>query len=928
MSQDNGQRAAEQVVFAEDELSIDDLDRIVGGLNSENPSGEGGSPSGEGGYVPPPPPVVHAPDHLPTQINQVEVNVTNHSITGDQAISQIAGIIGGQTDDHQQSIAGAEIASLIGRGIIDATTAMADLHNAVTQTHSLTGEQAAGILAGMVLAQTNTPGEASSIATAATTEVSNLINASALTADHAITAFAGLAMQPGGSVMLTEINSLAQQYSLTPAQVGADIVASVDNGDLTGTQGITVLASLATSFIGLNHPFVETAGHEIAALITGHNIDPTDAMAAVTSAEYMGSNGLSDRQIPALMFAMVDANPALADAAGVELGTAVTNDPFYSFNGAFHSAVTSLGISADDTMAVLMGASHAGATWFASEMVVQLYVNHTFNISQEMASIQSHVTTSGLADDAVKLLYGLVNSGYASTYQQPAETALVAMINNHQITATQAANDLLGFVTDSTSRGFELLMAIGTSNAPDAASAVSAAVAHYVQSQGASYVVHALGSMVGGSNSVPDNPALDALVFQQINLLVSTGVMTPDAAIDALADVAVTTFRSTGKEALCNEILSIAAIASPPLSGAHVIAEVMAHAPAGYEIDTILVLGFLAGHGHDLQVAAGAALVTLIDPNNYYLSTPAAAANDVAFWITSGASNLSAASAIALLTAAVGSGSTPISPDIAATAIATMITNAHVPPAQVTANIHAAVVSGVLGGDAALVLLANLAANAPTAQVAINTEMLALVTGPSPLVQPGHATDILTALHDAAVLAGNTAFVAVLDAELAVLASSDPAIAVFNGLSTTTNHADLETAAAQLAAAMASGAASIPIVMADIDQALANGTLTVLQAAELLLDIGCHGNFASQTAAGAELAKIVNTAGTGIFDYSGQLMTSQAIAALIGIGLGGYTYSQPAPSTHMTGEAAIAFVMGALGARRPASRPGWRLKAP
>ena len=68
-----------------------------------------------------------------------------------------------------------------------------------------------------------------------------------------------------------------------------------------------------------------------------------------------------------------------------------------------------------------------------------------------------------------------------------------------------------------------------------------------------------------------------------------------------------------------------------------------------------------------------------------------------------------------------------------------------------------------------------------------------------------------------------------------------------------------------------------------------------MQAAELLVDIGCHGNFASQAAAGAELAKIVNTAGTGSFDYSGQLMTSQAIAALIGIGLGGYTYNQPAP---------------------------------
>ena len=179
-------------------------------------------------------------------------------------------------------------------------------------------------------------------------------------------------------------------------------------------------------------------------------------MAAVTSAEYMGSNGLdADRQIPALMFAMVDANPALADAAGVELGTAVTNDPFYSFNGAFHSAVTSLGISADDTMAVLMGASHAGATWFASEMVVQLYVNHTFNISQEMASIQSHVTTSGLADDAVKLLYGLVNSGYASTYQQPADGA-----GRHDQQPSDHGHPgrkrSAWICSDSTSRGFDL----------------------------------------------------------------------------------------------------------------------------------------------------------------------------------------------------------------------------------------------------------------------------------------------------------------------------------------------------------------------------------------------------------------------------------------------------------------------------------------
>jgi hypothetical protein len=100
----------------------------------------------EGGYTPPPPPIVHAPDHLPDQINQVEQHVTDHSITGDRAASQIADIIGHQPDHGMQNIAGAEIASLIGRGVLDANTAMTDLHNAVTQGYSLTGEQATGIL--------------------------------------------------------------------------------------------------------------------------------------------------------------------------------------------------------------------------------------------------------------------------------------------------------------------------------------------------------------------------------------------------------------------------------------------------------------------------------------------------------------------------------------------------------------------------------------------------------------------------------------------------------------------------------------------------------------------------------------------------------------------------------------------------------------
>jgi hypothetical protein len=439
------------------------------------------------------------------------------------------------------------------------------------------------------------------------------------------------------------------------------------------------------------------------------------------------------------------------------------------------------------------------------------------------------------------------------------------MINNHQITATQAANDLLPLVTISDIRGIELLMAVGTAGTPDAASAVSTAVSSLVQSAGASPVVQTLAGLVGSSSSVADNPAIDAVVFQQISSLVSSGALTADAAIEALAGVATTTFRGGGRDALCNEMVTLAAGANPPLSGAQVIADVMTQS-AGHDFNAILLLGFLAGHGHDLQLAAGAALA---NPGNFPTIDPASLASDIAWWATSGASTLSADNAIALIAAAVGTPSTAISPELAGAAIATLITNGHIPPAQVTADIHAAVVSGVLSGDAALVLLANLAAHAPTAQVGVNTEMLALVTGASPLIQPGHATDILNALHDAAVAAGNTAFAAILSSELAVLAASDPAIAVFNGLNTTTSDSDIEIAAAQLAAGIASGASSVATVMADIDQALAHGTLTVPQAAELLVDIASHGNLAAQVAAGTEFAKIANGAGTGIFNLNG-----------------------------------------------------------
>lgn len=911
MPQGKGQRAAGKANLQDGELSFEDLDRVVGGGNTEgNGDQQHEGPAHEGGYVPP---TVHAPDHLPDPINQVEQHVADHSVTGDQAVSQIADIIGHQPDHSMQNIAGAEIASLIGRGVIDANTAMTDLHNAVTQTHSLTGDQAAGILAGMMVAQYNTLGEDTSISTAAAGEVNNLIDAGLLTADHALTAFAGQVDANGGAApILSEISSLIQHYSMTPSHVAADIGATVDNGDLTGSQAITVLASLATTFPGADHPFVAAAGQEIATLITSHNLDPADALSAVNSAGYW-PYGLSSGQLPGVLLAAVQTEPDLADAAGAALAAGLAANPSTSA-GNYESVVASLGVSADEAMAVLVSAAHNGQSWWASEATIGLYINHVFDMNQMMTAIQDDASTPAHADDAVTLMLSLATNGYASAFAPAVETALVSMIQNHQITATAAANDLVHLGTSSEYRRMEMLMAVGSSGAPDAMSAVADAVSALAQSQGASTVVQTMASLVGSSSSVADNPAIDAAVFQQIDALVASGALTADAAIDAVAYMATTTFRWTGKEALCNEIVTLAANANPPVGATQVVLDVIAQVQSGAESSTMLLLGYLAGHGHDLQVAAGAALAAMVDPNNYWVSNPSWVAYDVTWWVGNG-STLSAESAIALLGAAVGNGATAIPPDVAGVAIAAIITNGHGTPAQITDAIHAAVVSGVLGGDAALIMLANVAANASAAQIAVNSEMLALVTGSPPLVQPGHAADIISDLRDAAQAAGNTAFVAILNSELSVLASSDPATAVFNGLNTTTNNTDLEGAAAQLAAAMASGASSVTTVMGDIDQALANGALTVLQASSLLVDIACHGNFAAQTAAGAEFAKITNTAGTGIYDYSGQIMTSQAILSCIGIGLGGSPNGMmQTVSTPMTPEGALAFVLGALGA--------------
>jgi hypothetical protein len=942
MSQGKEQQAATKANLLDaDALSLDELDQVVGGgggtqtQNSE-------MPPHEGGYTPPPPPVVHAPSNLPDSINQVEQAVAvNHTINPDQAISQIAGIIGGGNahDIHTQQAAGAEIASLIGRGIIDANTAITDLHTAVTQTQSMTGTEAAGVLAGMVAAQYTTPGESQTISNGAVTEVTNLINSGALDPHEAITAFASLAGSTQAAIPLVlDINTIAHASNLSALQVATDIGNAVVDGALTGQQAVSVLAGIAMDWTGTTN-MLTAAGHEIADLVTNHGVAPADAMAGITAAYYQGDMLVS--QMPGLLLSAVDANPALADAAGAELATigVATNT--------FESAVTSLGISADTAAELMLAATQHGAQGFsASQIVVDLVENNTWSMTQAMTAIENH-TTSANADAAVGLLLGVAtNGGYGATFEPAAEAALVTMIHNGQIDAARAANDIApnlttqiysyansGFMqaVNDPFYGFQtlhMLMAIATAGTSDAVSGVTAALdglvtAHNNGTGGCAPMdlLTGLAHSVGSYGAA--NPARDAATTNAISHLVTTGAVDANAAIEVISNAMVLGAPASGKPALCNEIIAIAQIAN--LTPAQVVADVMANPPQSTNATPDVVLAMLAGHGSQWQAAAVPALLGMIGGWAYPTG------DDMASWLPSLllTYNQPVDNIVSLLTALVGDGSTAVSPAAAGAEVATLIGGNHISATQAMADIHAAVVNGQLGGDAALKLLANVATNSVGAQPAVNLELRALVAGASPIIPGGHATDVLNALLADAQSANNAALAAVLTAELTVLASSDPAVAIFQGLGTTTSDTDLDGAATQLSAMIASGASTTAHVMNDIDQAYANGTLTPLQASSLLVDIAAHapGNMtaqaalAVQVAAGAEFAKVLSASnGAGVAMFPGGSATPNdppwgSVAGILGLGVGGYlsiTHPNVMTAT-LTTEGMAAFLAGGLG---------------
>lgn len=861
-------RTSTQVLEAQDALSLDDLDRVVGGTGTEGQNREGQYV--EGGYQPPPPPVVTAPANLPDPIHQIETQVTNHTITADQAVTQIAGIIGNAPDHSMQSIAGAEIASLVGRGLLDANTAITDLHTAVTQSHSLTGDQAAGVLAGMMLAQSLTPGESATIVTTAHAELGALVSAGALTADHALTAIASVAgsqYQSGGFSLISEMTTFANQNSMTPAQIAADISATVDNHDVTGTTAVSLLTSMADRYGGMD--IVHAAGHEIAELVAHHGVSVADAIAGVDAVSFSTEYTV----IPLLATAGTENHDLLAPA-GTEIAHMLGSDPYFwtQARNQFEGLVANGSLSLDNAITMLVAAAagdpqhgvNAQSGW-ASQVAVDLITQRHFDAAVVMADIESAVTAGhASADGAVALLTGIaMNGGYGASLAPQAETELVAMINHGVVSATQAANDIANALLPSAATGassystfyshqaLAMLASIGQVGTPEAEAAVVAALTTIANQAGnspqgltAGYLVSSLGLAVGSGGA-----ALDTAIAHEISALVAAGTISANDAIIALGDAVAETHRTAAKPAICNEIAALAATGQIP--PAQVMADLLTASPSGLEFESAVAMAMLSGRGSDWQAAASSELVAMVTTGRLDAGSVIWA---VQFAVTQ-VNLMPADQGIGLLAAAVGDGTTPIHADAVGVSIAAMISGGRINATDAMGAVHAAITGGRLNVDAAVSMLANIAAQNATAAIAVNTELRALILGN--LISAGHAGDVLNDLAAAAAAAGNTALQSAINAELAVVSSSDPASAVFGGIDANTSATQLAGAADQLYSLVHTGQMSIASLMHDIDQALQTNALTPAQAISLLVGLAGHNEVALQSAAGTELAAVI-----------------------------------------------------------------------
>ena len=850
---------------SDDELSLDQLDQVVGGAaqQQEQPHSET-PPEGVSHESTMAAATAHIPDHAPPAIAEIELQVEAHTLTGDQAVSRLAEIVGQSAQGAHgfQESAGAEIASLIARGSITADAAMTGIHNAVT-SHTLTGEQAVGLLAGVIVEQT-TYNESPTINAAARGEIAALVAGHHVTVDQAITTLAAVAGDATPSTQLnvaSEILSLASQYQLPAAQIASDISGAVYSHDLPAEDAVSMLASVVSQ--STDTSLAAAAGQQIATLVHDQQITPAEAMSEI--AGVFGTFALTSAQAIPMFAAAVEANGDLLSTVGAELGRLVANGSLQlTALGDLDRAVTSHVISADSALMILTAIYH-GVTAadpnynrvFTGNAINAIYTEIAHLVSsgeitavralQDIASVaasqslsvsdvyslmRSSGPTGTLLDMAVAEVGALIASGnttaaavlaeigaIAAAYPYPAEVALkvLSVLLPWAASGAAGAADVLTTAMDSliasgqitgndcvgVLSGYLDTNAVGVSNI--AMSMITSLVEDGRTSAG--YVI----ALLVSAGNYASATQLEAY-GQEINVLITRGFVT---AAEAAAD-AVAPFQNTwGGAYTATRLLAALSGANADFAAA-AYEQVAAFVNAG-KLSTsdfnLAISGCLRGH----MLTADQAMTMMLNVASH---CPTA------------------------FQAAVGTG------------IATLIGSGAIPVALAIADLHSAIASHVLTIGQAFSVLSGLAAGGNAiVQAAAYGEVHALVT--ANLVTVTQATDILHALA-----ASTPALQNVINSELAALRGADPAQIALAGLQLYyPSAAQISALSTQLTALLASGAVSVSTIINDIHGALTARTPTMQPdtAMALLSQLGARADASTLFAVIAEMKSISDT---------------------------------------------------------------------
>ncbi|WP_407048088.1 beta strand repeat-containing protein [Methyloraptor flagellatus] len=602
--------------------------------------------------------------------------VSGYSLSADQAITFLAGVSAAATGAIEAAV-GREIVALVTSGAISAAQASADIQAAVS-TKAVSADQAVGLLVCLLA------GGNAAVQTAAVATIGALVDAGAVTADQAIKDVCSVVLTSAiagnqvGSIL--KALSASGNVALQAAEASGQLAALVASGGMTADQAVAALTTLSSAG---TVPAQTAAAAQIVALVNAGLATPAQAMTDIGAAA--GAKAISLDQAIALLARISGVgSPAIQTAAATEVVALVNSGAI-----ATGTAMTDIGaaistelVSADQAVTLLAQIAATGTAWFqvaAANEVLAIIGAGQITAAQAAGDIVPVSSATGLtADQAVQVL-AVLGASPDPTIQVAAAGRIVDLIGAGAIGATQAMTDIHAAVQNGavwTQDASNLLARIWVVAPADVQlAAAKELAAQVVYAAGSGNAVYLLSHMDAVANhAVPGDQAVG---------LIATAMAAGDPSARPFLARAMTTLVTNGS-----------------VTDAQVMADVQALAASKLiTIDqAVSVVAVLSTSGDaDMRNAGTQELLSLMKGG----VSPNTVANDVA-------SVLSVSDAVVLMADAAGAGgATPALQATIGAALSTLVKDAS----------GVAQIARELGASDEIAVLSGLAATTPSGTV-------------------------------------------------------------------------------------------------------------------------------------------------------------------------------------------------------------------